>query len=137
MSTGATRFTASTRIRSSWRDLDPLEAAARSLRAAAFVNFLSFRTSTVAVRRPSPPWCSAVRSAGSAAHFLRIFRPSILTALARVEVREQLLGRVAEGLQQHGDVDLPSPIDARVDEVLVVVLDVEPGAAVGDDATAE
>ncbi len=50
-----------------------------------------------------------------------------------VEV-EQVLGAVAEGLEQHRRVHLPSPVDADVDEVLGVELEVEPRAAVGDDA---
>ena len=56
--------------------------------------------------------------------------------LGVVEVVEQLLGRVAEGAQQHGRVQLPAAIDADVEDVLVVELEVEPRAAVRDDARA-
>ncbi len=54
--------------------------------------------------------------------------------LGVVEVVEQLLGRVAESAQQHGRVQLAAAIDADVEDVLVVELEVEPRAAVRDDA---
>ena len=57
-----------------------------------------------------------------------------LDDLGRVEEREQLLGRVAERLQEHGRVQLAAPVDADLDQVLVVELDVEPRAAVRDHA---
>jgi hypothetical protein len=58
--------------------------------------------------------------------------PIELDGLARVEELEKVLGLVAEGLQQNSDVDLPTSIDAGEDEVLVVVLDVQPGSPIGD-----
>ena len=56
--------------------------------------------------------------------------------LGVVVVVEQLLGRVAEGAQQHRRVQLAAAVDADVEEVLGVELEVEPRAAVGDDAGA-
>src|SRR5262249_6079544 len=56
--------------------------------------------------------------------------------LGRVEVVEQVLRRVAEGAQQHGRLHLPATVDADVDDVLRVELEVEPRAAVRDDARA-
>jgi hypothetical protein len=53
-----------------------------------------------------------------------------------VEV-EQLLGAQAEGAQEHGRVELTSAVDADVDVVLVVELEVEPRTAVGDHAGGE
>ena len=54
--------------------------------------------------------------------------------LGRVEVVEQLLGRVAERAQQHRRVQLAAAVDADVEDVLVVELEVEPRAAVRDHA---
>ena len=56
--------------------------------------------------------------------------------LGVVEVVEQLFGRVAERAQQHGRVQLAAAIDADVEDVLVVELEVEPRAAVRDHAGA-
>ena len=56
--------------------------------------------------------------------------------LGRVEVVEQILRRVAERAEEHGGVHLPAAVDADVDDVLGVELEVEPRAAVGDDARA-
>ena len=56
--------------------------------------------------------------------------------LGVVEVVEQLLGRVAERAQQHGRVQLAAAVDADVEQVLRVELEVEPRAAVRDDARA-
>ena len=54
-----------------------------------------------------------------------------------VEVLEDLLRRIAERLQQDRHRHLAAPVDAEVDEVLGIELEVEPGAAVGDDARRE
>ena len=54
--------------------------------------------------------------------------------LGVVEVVEQVLRRVAERAQQHRRVHLPAAVDADVDDVLRVELEVEPRAAVRDDA---
>ncbi len=54
--------------------------------------------------------------------------------LRRVEVVEEVLRGVAERAEQHGGVHLPPPIDADVDDVLGIELEVEPGAPVGDHA---
>ena len=54
--------------------------------------------------------------------------------LGVVEVVEQLLGRVAERAQQHRRVQLAAAVDADVEDVLVVELEVEPRAAVRDHA---
>jgi hypothetical protein len=54
----------------------------------------------------------------------------------RVVVVEQLFGRVAERAQVHGRVQLAAAIDADVEDVLVVELEVEPRAAVRDHARA-
>ena len=56
--------------------------------------------------------------------------------LGRVEVVEQILRRVAERAEQHGRVHLAAAVDAHVDDVLRVELEVEPRAAVRDDARA-
>ena len=57
--------------------------------------------------------------------------------LAVVVVVEQALGRVAEGAQEHGRVELASAIDADEEQVLVVELEVEPRSAVRDHAGVE
>ena len=54
-----------------------------------------------------------------------------------VEGVEDLLGVHAERIQQRGHRNLPAPVDARIDDVLGVELDVEPGAAIGNDAGGE
>ncbi len=54
-----------------------------------------------------------------------------------VEVVEQLLGRVAERAQKHGGVELATAVDADVQQVFVVELEVEPRAAVRNDARGE
>ena len=54
-----------------------------------------------------------------------------------VEGRQDLLAVHAEGEEQRRDRDLPAPVDAGVDDVLGVELDVEPGAAIRDDAGRE
>ena len=66
--------------------------------------------------------------------------PAIAVALvvdAVVIGGQNLLGVHAEGHQERGDGDLALAVDARVDDVLGVELDVEPGAAIGDDARGE
>ena len=54
--------------------------------------------------------------------------------LGVVEVVEQLLGRVAERAEQHRGVQLAAAVDADVEDVLGVELEVDPRAAVRDDA---
>src|SRR6267142_2460128 len=57
-----------------------------------------------------------------------------------VEVEELLedpRGRVAEGLEQDGHRHLAAPVDAEEDDVLRVELEVQPGAAVRNDARRE
>jgi hypothetical protein len=54
--------------------------------------------------------------------------------LGVVEVVEQILRRVPEGTEQDRRVHLPAAVDADVDDVLRVELEVEPRAAVRDDA---
>ena len=56
--------------------------------------------------------------------------------LGVVEVVEQVLRRVAERAEEHRRVHLPAAVDADVDDVLGVELEVEPRAAVRDDARA-
>src|SRR5690606_33424381 len=58
-------------------------------------------------------------------------------ALALVEVVEQRLGVVAERAQEHGGRQLAAPVDADVEDVLAVELEVDPRAAVRDDARRE
>jgi len=50
---------------------------------------------------------------------------------------EHLLVAVAERAQQDGDRQFAAAVDAREDAVLGVELEVEPGAAVGNDARRE
>src|SRR5262249_20420014 len=54
----------------------------------------------------------------------------------RVEVVEKVLRRIAEGAQEHGRVHLAASVDADVDDVLRVELEVEPRSAVWDDPRA-
>ena len=54
-----------------------------------------------------------------------------------VEGREDFLAVEAEREQQRRHRNLPAPVDARVDDVLGVELDVEPRAAIGNDAGGE
>ena len=56
--------------------------------------------------------------------------------LGVVEVVEEILRRVAERAEEHRRVHLPAAVDADVDDVLRVELEVEPRAAVRDDARA-
>src|SRR5436190_2882552 len=51
-----------------------------------------------------------------------------------VEVVEEVLGGHAEGAQEDGGVELPPPVDTHVEDVLGVEFEVDPRAAVGDDA---
>ena len=52
-----------------------------------------------------------------------------------VEIGEQILGRIAESLQEDGDMDLAPPIDPSEQEILVVELEIEPRSPIRDDAT--
>ncbi len=54
-----------------------------------------------------------------------------------VEGRQDFLAVEPEGEQQRSHGNLAAPVDARVDDVLGVELDVEPRAAIGDDARRE
>ena len=54
-----------------------------------------------------------------------------------IEGAEDFLGIHAERIKQRGDRDLPAPVDARIDDVLGVELDVEPGTAIRNDARSE
>src|SRR5262249_34137520 len=54
-----------------------------------------------------------------------------------VEGLENLLPVHAEGIEKRGDRDLPPPIDTGMHDVLGVELDVEPGAAIRNDARRE
>ena len=54
-----------------------------------------------------------------------------------VEGRKDFLAVEAEREQQRRHRNLPAPVDARVDDVLGVELDVEPRAAIGNDAGGE
>src|SRR5262249_14875106 len=66
----------------------------------------------------------------------------ILAALLKVdlfrvvEVVEEVLRRIAERAEQHRRVHLAAAIDANVNDILRVELEVEPRAAVRDDARA-
>mmetsp|Transcript_23362 Transcript_23362/g.55500 ORF Transcript_23362/g.55500 Transcript_23362/m.55500 type:complete len:350 (+) Transcript_23362:7583-8632(+) len=53
------------------------------------------------------------------------------------EVGQDLLGVQADGLQQDGDRHLAATVDAEVQDVLRVELEVQPGTTVGNDAGAE
>ncbi len=53
------------------------------------------------------------------------------------EVRQDLLGVQADGLEQDRDRHLAAAVDAEVEDVLRVELEIEPGTAVGNDARAE
>ena len=66
--------------------------------------------------------------------------PAVLGALVRhllVEGVEDLFAAHAERIEQRRHRDLPAPVDARMNDVLGVELDVEPGAAIGNDAGGE
>jgi hypothetical protein len=52
-------------------------------------------------------------------------------------VRQDLLGVQADGLEQDGDRHLAAAVDAEVQDVLRVEFEIEPGAAVGNDARRE
>ncbi len=77
-----------------------------------------------------------------AAHLLRNERhlPAALALLdgdGLVEARQDLLVIHAQRVEQRGHRQLAAPVDAHVDDVLGVELEVEPGAAIGDDAGGE
>ena len=63
--------------------------------------------------------------------------PSRVTVTELVEGREDLLAVHAERHQERRHRDLAAAVDARVHDVLGVELDVEPGAAIGNDAGGE
>ena len=50
-----------------------------------------------------------------------------------VEIVQQLLGLHPQGAQQHGDVELPPPVDANEQDVPRIELEIQPRAAVRDD----
>ena len=54
-----------------------------------------------------------------------------------IEGRQDLLAIETKRVKQRRHRDLAAPIDARIDDVLGVELDVEPRAAIGDDAGGE
>ncbi|OIQ74230.1 hypothetical protein GALL_441260 [mine drainage metagenome] len=53
------------------------------------------------------------------------------------EVRQDLLGVQADGLEQDGDRHLAPAVHAEIQDVLGIELEVEPGTAVGNDARRE
>ncbi len=66
--------------------------------------------------------------------------PAVLLALVDhllVEGRQDLLAVIAQGVEQGGRGNLAAAVDARIDDVLGVEFDVEPGAAIGNDARRE
>ena len=66
--------------------------------------------------------------------------PAVLAARvddAVVEGVEDFLAGHAERVEQRGDRQLALAVDADVDDVLGVELEVEPAAAIGDDARGE
>ena len=66
--------------------------------------------------------------------------PAFLGALVGhllVEGVEDFLAAHAERIEQRRDRDLAAAVDARIHDVLGVELDVEPGAAIGNDAGGE
>ena len=68
---------------------------------------------------------------------LRVLSALLEKDLLRVvEVVEEVLSRVAERPQEYGRVHLAAAIDADVNDVLRVELEVEPRAAIRDDARA-
>ena len=119
-------------------DRDPGRCPASSMRRRlALVNLRSFLTRTL----PAPSLTSRVArwpSSSSGSTFFEIARLLAVhldaDRLGLVEVVEQLLGGVAERLQQHRRVDLAAAVDAGVEHVLVVELEVEPRAAVRNHA---
>ena len=54
-----------------------------------------------------------------------------------IEGREDLLAVETEREQERGDGNLAATVDARIDDVLGVELDIEPGPAIGNDAGGE
>ena len=54
-----------------------------------------------------------------------------------IEGRQDLLAVQAERIEQRRHRNLAAPVDARIHDVLGVELDVEPGAAIGNDAGGE
>ena len=66
--------------------------------------------------------------------------PSLLGRLERdavVEGREDLLVVQPERIEQRRHRQLAAPVDAHIDDVLGVELEIEPGAAIGNDAGGE
>src|SRR5690606_21234356 len=66
--------------------------------------------------------------------------PALLRPLigeGRVVGGEDFFGIHAERLEQRSHRNLAAPVDARIDDVLGVELDIEPGAAIGNDAAGE
>src|SRR6185312_12427308 len=61
----------------------------------------------------------------------------LLVVERRIISRQNLLGIHAERLEQRGHRNLAAAIDARIDDVLGIEFDIEPGAAIGDDAASE
>ena len=66
-------------------------------------------------------------------------QPSLVARVGDLVVEgvEDLLAVHAERIEQRGHRNLAAAVDARVDDVLGVELDVEPRAAIGDDAGGE
>src|SRR5262249_2908061 len=66
---------------------------------------------------------------------LRVLLPALeVDGLGVVEELEQVLRAVAERLEQHRRVHLAAAVDAGVEDVLRVDLEVEPRAAIGNHA---
>jgi hypothetical protein len=115
-------------------DRNRVTPAASICRSAARVNLRpsltrssfdsGWRTSRVAF---IPTSCSALNAAVA-------FLPSRGDRVGVVVVVEQVLGRHPERAQQHRRMELPPPIDADVEDVARIELEVDPRAAVRDDA---
>jgi hypothetical protein len=77
----------------------------------------------------------AAETVGIERHAPTVLLP-LVTHLA-VEGVEDFLSIHAERIEQRCHRDLPAPINARIDDVLGVEFDVEPGASIGNDPRGE
>jgi hypothetical protein len=106
--------------------------------------FCNSRMCRAVMRRPaststsSPAMMSKLTSLRAALrHQLKLGALAELEGVGLEEHREHVVGTVAERAQQHGRRQLAAAVDAHEDVVLGIELEVEPGAAVGDDPRGE
>ena len=112
----------------------PLLGELRGRRAVIFLPASTTTSPVLASIRSPAACCRASARARTACASRRLVA---LIGMLLVEGREDLLVVHAQRIKQRRHRQLAAPVDAHIDDVLGVELEVEPGAAIGNDAGGE